>query len=94
MSAMSVQLWSSKGQHYFFDTVVRVQVGQAWEERSGHWKLEVNDDYVPAKDLKDAIQIFMHQYRRRLVRVSPGTSSEGVSARGFRIRWHASDACE
>src|SRR5262249_47720911 len=88
VSAMSIQLWSSKGQHFFVDTEhYGVQVGQAWEETSGHWKVEVNDDYVTAEDLKDAMRIFMHLYRRRLVQVSPGTSGEGPSARGFRIRW-------
>lgn len=72
MSAMSIQLWSSKGQHFFVDTeLYGVQVGQAWEETSGHWKVEVNDDYVTAEDLKDAMRIFMHLYRRRLVQVSP-----------------------
>jgi len=61
VSAMSIQLWSSKGQHFFVDTeLYGVQVGQAWEETSGHWKVEVNDDYVTAEDLKDAIRIFMH----------------------------------
>jgi hypothetical protein len=85
---MSIQLWSSKGQHFFVDRALGgVQVGQTWEENGGQWKVEVNDDYVAAKDLKDAIRIFMHLYRRRYVQLSPASCGEGPSARGFRIRW-------
>jgi hypothetical protein len=44
-----------KGQHFFVDTeLFGVRVGQTWEEKAGQWKVGVNDDYVTARDLKDA----------------------------------------
>ena len=83
---MSIQLWSAKGEHWFFDKSLGVNVGMAWQE-NGQWMLEVIDHRVTARDLKDAIQVFFRFYRRRNVIMGPGSGGNGLSARGFRVRW-------
>ncbi len=84
---MSIQLWSQKGHHFFIDKALDVQVGEAWQGE-GQWRVRVSDDrHGTAKDLKDAIRVFFELYRRRDVRMGPGSGGDGPSARGFRVRW-------
>ncbi len=87
--AMSIQLWSSKGDHWFLDKSLDVNVGRAWQEGS-QWFVQVTDRYddrrETVRDLKDAIQVFFRLYRRRNVIMGPGSGGDGPSARGFRVR--------
>ena len=87
---MSIQLWSAKGDHWFLDKSLGVNVGRAWQE-GGQWKVQVTNryegTYQTARDLKDAIRVFFELYRRRNVIMGPGSGGDGPSARGFRVRW-------
>jgi len=86
-NAMSIQIWSEGGHHWFFDTMLGVQVGEAWRE-GNVWKVQAaGDKSGTAKDFKDVIRVFLDLYRRRNVIMGPGSGGNGQSARGFRVRW-------
>ena len=80
---MPLQLWSGQGGHYFVDTFpdYEVHVGQAFQEQDGTWTVEVNDEFLTAPDLETAKRLFIENYDRAKVQLSPGTfSDESVCA--------------
>jgi hypothetical protein len=72
---MSIQLWSAKGDHWFVDKELDVNVGRAWQE-NGQWMVQVTDDHREiVRDLKDAIRVFFRVYRQRNVIMGPASAA-------------------
>jgi len=77
---MPLQLWIGHGGHFFVDTSLDIQVGQAFQERvDGPWTVEVNDSFLTVADLETAKRLFVEKYDRTQVQLSPA-SLDCVSA--------------
>jgi hypothetical protein len=71
---MSLELWSGQGGYFFMDTFngCPVQVGQAFQERAGGpWTVGVNNASLTAPDLEAAKRLFVKEYDRSRVTLSP-----------------------
>ena len=64
---MVLQLFINDTGHFFYDTEVGVQVGQAYQKRDGSWSVEVNDNTLSAPDLESAKRLFVTHYDPSLV---------------------------
>ena len=64
---MVLQLFINDTGHFFYDTEVGVQVGQAYQEDDGSWSVEINDDMHTAPDLESAKRLFLELYDPSLV---------------------------
>jgi hypothetical protein len=82
---MTLELWSNKSGHWFVDTDLDVQVGQAGQRPDGTWDLEVNDEFLTAPDLDSVMRVFVEHYDATLVQLSPMSEEGGMSRRRFKI---------
>ena len=64
---MVLQLFINDTGHFFYDTEVGVQVGQAYQEDDGSWSVEINDDTHTVPDLESAKRLFLDLYDPSLV---------------------------
>ena len=64
---MVLQLYINDTGHFFVDTDVGVQVGQAYQEDDGSWSVEINDDMHTVPDLESAKRLFLDLYDPSLV---------------------------
>lgn len=81
---MVVRLYINDTGHFFVDTDVGVQVGQAYQEDDGSWSVEVNDEMLSAPDLEAAKHLFLTLYDPSLV-VSHGAFEGEVDESEFEI---------
>lgn len=83
---MALELWIGGGGHWFVDTGLgSIQVGQTYQNSDGTWDVEVNDDMLTAPDLEAAKRIFVENYDRSKVQVSPMSYDGEVDCAEFQI---------
>ena len=81
---MVVQLCINHTGHFFYDSDVGVQVGQAYQEDDGSWSVEINDDMHSVPDLESAKRLFLDLYDPSLV-VSLGAFEGEVDESEFEV---------
>jgi hypothetical protein len=81
---MALQLLINDTDHFFVDTDLGVQVGQAHQEGDGSWSVEVNDGMHTAPDLESAKRLFLRLYDPSLV-VSQGAYEGEVDESEFEV---------
>ena len=85
---MTIELWSGGGGHWFVDRDLgHVQVGEAYKEPGGVWHVVVNDEEFLAPELDCAKQIFLENYDRSKVILSPMSAVDGseLDHKGFKV---------
>ncbi|MDI9849531.1 hypothetical protein QM467_15860 [Rhodoblastus sp. 17X3] len=82
---MALQLWIGNGGHWFFDTSLGVQVGQADQRPDGSWDVEVSDEVFRARDLEAAKRIFLENYDPKKVALSPLSDDGEIEEDEFEI---------
>jgi hypothetical protein len=76
------ELWIGQGGHYFVDAI---QVGQSFEETDGSWTVDFGTGYLSASDLEAAKRLFVENYDRPRVQLSPGNDGEEDLSEGFSV---------
>jgi hypothetical protein len=82
---MALELWIGNGGHWFVDTDLGVQVGQAYEQADGSWCVEVNDRSLPVRDLETAKRTFAEQYDPKKVATSPLSADDEIDSDEFEV---------
>ena len=84
-----LELWIGEGGYFFMDTFdgCPLQVGQAFQQHTGgRWTVDVNNAFLTAPDLEAAKRLFVKEYDRSRVQLSPmSLDPEAVDASEFTV---------
>jgi hypothetical protein len=82
---MSLEMWSNESGHWFIDTDLEVQIGQAHQLPDGTWELEVNDNSLTAPDLDTVMRLVVENYDPSLVEMGPLSEDGDIDRNAFQI---------
>jgi hypothetical protein len=81
---MGLQIDIDGNGHFFLDTTLGVQVGQAWQS-GGRWQLEVNDQTLECANFKEAVRLFLAQYKPAKVGPAIGAFDDYDAGNDIRV---------